>query len=202
MKTKAFRVLVALTLCVAVRAAAQTNHVGNTPTSIYVAVQKPVSIPAGELVTRSGTVYKNFHIEKSDPSGLTISYAPDNGGMGIAKVRLNDLPDELPTRYGYDPKKAADFDLEQRKAMWQFSQQLIANQKLEDEINSTNAEAFVQAKADATKLKAQQEADAAKQKREDELKEREIAAKEKAAEAAMIQVQNPPEQRIIIQQPY
>jgi hypothetical protein len=99
----------------------------------------------------------------------------------------------------YDPKGAADFDVAQTRAMGQLREQLISNQKIEDEINATNADAFVQARADAAKLKAQQEADAAKQKHEDELKEREIAAKEKAANAAMIQAQNPPGQRISIQ---
>ena len=38
------------------------------------------------LVTKSGTVYHKFHIEKVDPAGLTISYVFDGGGMGIGKV--------------------------------------------------------------------------------------------------------------------
>jgi hypothetical protein len=59
---------------------------------------------ADDLVTRSGTVYHHFHIEKVDPTSLLISYKLSDGGMGITRVDFADLPENLQSQYGYDPK--------------------------------------------------------------------------------------------------
>ena len=82
-------------------AAGQTNQVDAPP-----AVQQPAEKPAPDLVTRSGTVYKNFHVEKAGPSGLTISYTPDDGGIGVSQIPFDNLPDEIQQHYSYDPKTA------------------------------------------------------------------------------------------------
>jgi hypothetical protein len=76
-----------------------------------------------------GTVYHEFRIERVDPAGLTISYVPDGGGLGMEKVPFNLLPDDWQRRYGYDPEKAAKFDLEQKRAMAQLREQMIADEK-------------------------------------------------------------------------
>jgi hypothetical protein len=81
------------------------------------------------LVTKLGTVYQKFRVERADPAGLTISYVPDGGGLGMEKVPFNLLPDDWQRRYGYDPEKAAKFDLEQKKAMVQLREQMIANEQ-------------------------------------------------------------------------
>jgi hypothetical protein len=71
------------------------------------------------LITKLGTVYHKFRIERVDPAGLTISYVLNGGGLGMEKVPFNLLPDDWQQRYGYDPEKAAKFDLEQKRAMAQ-----------------------------------------------------------------------------------
>ena len=57
------------------------------------------------LVTKLGTVYHKFRIERVDPAGITISYDPNGGGLGMEKVPFNLLPDEWQQRYGYDPRE-------------------------------------------------------------------------------------------------
>jgi hypothetical protein len=86
-------------------------------------------IPPGALVTKLGTVYNKFHIERVDPAGLTISYLPDGGGIGIEKVPFNVLSEDWQRRYGYDPEKAAQFDAAQKQAMAQWRAQMIADEK-------------------------------------------------------------------------
>ncbi len=66
----------------------------------------PAPASANDLVTRTGTVYHHFHIEKVDAKGLLISYQLDDGGMGITRVAFADLPDNMQSQYGYDPKNA------------------------------------------------------------------------------------------------
>jgi hypothetical protein len=75
------------------------------------------------------TLYHEFRIERVDPAGLTISYVPNGGGLGMEKVPFNLFPDDWQRRYGYDPEKAAKFDLEQKRAMVQLRQQMIADEK-------------------------------------------------------------------------
>jgi hypothetical protein len=65
----------------------------------------PVSATT-DLVTRTGTVYHHFHIEKADATGLLISYKLEDGGMGITRVSFDVLPENLQNQYGYDPKNA------------------------------------------------------------------------------------------------
>ena len=81
------------------------------------------------LVTKLGTVYHGFRIERVDPAGLTISYVPNVGGLGMEKVPFNLFPNDWQRRYGYDPEKAAKFDLEQKRAMVQLREQMIADEK-------------------------------------------------------------------------
>ena len=80
---------------------------------LFAAVTLPVSaqtnLPpasANDLVTRTGTVYHNFHIEKADATGLLISYKLSDGGMGITRVSFDVLPENIQNQYGYDPKNA------------------------------------------------------------------------------------------------
>ena len=103
MKIKIAIQIVALVLCAAYsnQSSAQTNQV-NAVTS----VRPAADAAAGDLVTRAGTVYKKFHVEKVDASGILISYTPDNGGIGMTRISFDLLPDNLQKQYGYDPQSA------------------------------------------------------------------------------------------------
>jgi hypothetical protein len=83
-------------------------------------------IPSDTLVTKLGTVYHEFRVERVEPAGITISYVPEGGGLGMEKVPVNLLPDDWQQRYGYDPEKAAEFNLERERALVQLRQQMIA----------------------------------------------------------------------------
>jgi S1-C subfamily serine protease len=85
------------------------------------------ALPGGsEIVTRTGNSYKNVRVQKVDPDGLLIAYTPANGGVGISKVKFEDLPDDLQQRYGYNPTNAAAFEKAERKAAGQLRAQLLA----------------------------------------------------------------------------
>jgi hypothetical protein len=120
MKTIIF--IIGLSVGLMGQALAQTNQ----PVS---PAEETNEISSDALVTKLGTVYHEFRIERVDPAGLTISYVPDGGGLGMEKVPFNLLPDDWQRRYGYDPEKAAKFDLEQKRAMAQLREQMIADEK-------------------------------------------------------------------------
>jgi len=104
------------------QALAQTNQPG-APS------EETNGISSDELVTKLGTVYHKFRIERVDPAGITISYEFSGGGLGMEKVPFNLFPDEWQQRYGYDREKAAQFDLEQKRAMAQMREQMIADEQ-------------------------------------------------------------------------
>jgi hypothetical protein len=87
------------------------------------------NLSPNELTTKLGTVYKKFRIEKADPAGLIISYEPDGGGIGMEKVPFDILPEDWQKHYGYDPKKAAQFNLAQMRAIAEWREKMIADEK-------------------------------------------------------------------------
>lgn len=109
--------------------------------------------PASEIATITGAVYKNAHVEKVDPDGITISYAPPHGGIAITKINFDELSDELQAKYGYDPvrKKAYEKNAKQAAAWWR--DQLIANDEAAKAARQAEAKAEAEAQAKADKEK-------------------------------------------------
>ena len=89
----------------------------------------------------------------------------------MEKVQFILLPDDWQQRYGYDPEKAAKFDLEQKQAMVQLREQMIADEKAYREKRAQE-----EAAEEAAAAQAKIDAEAAK----------------KAAEAAATQATNSP----------
>jgi hypothetical protein len=162
MKTIIF--IISLSVGLTGQALAQTNQ----PVSPS---EEKNEISSDVLVTKLGTVYHGFRIERVDPAGLTISYVPNVGGLGMEKVPFNLFPNDWQRRYGYDPEKAAKFDLEQKRAMVQLREQMIADEKAYREKRAQE-----EAAEEAATAQAKIEAEAAK----------------KAAEAAVTQATNSP----------
>jgi hypothetical protein len=113
-------------------------------------------VSSDELVTKLGTVYHQYRIERVDPAGLTIGYGLPRGGLGMENIPFNLLPDDWQLRYGFDPDKAAKFDLEQKQALAQLREQMIAEEQAYKEKQAqeeaTN-QAAAQAKIDAEAAK-------------------------------------------------
>jgi len=162
MKTIIF--IIGLSVGLMGQALAQTNQ----PVS---PAEETNEISSDALVTKLGTVYHEFRIERVDPAGLTISYVPDGGGLGMEKIPFNLFPDDWQRRYGYNPEKAAEFDTEQKRAMAQLREQMIADEKAYREKRAQE-----EAAEEAAAAQAKIEAEAAK----------------KAAEAAATQATNSP----------
>ena len=152
---KATILIIGLSVGLMGQALAQTNQPG-PPSGATNAIDWDV------LVTKLGTVYHAFRIERVDPAGLTISYIFGGGGLGMEKVPFDMLPDDWQQHYGYDPEKAAKFDLEQKRAMAQLREQMIADEQAyrQKRIQQEAAEeaAAAQAKIDAEAVKKTAEA--------------------------------------------
>lgn len=73
-----------------------------------------------DITTLSGKKYQNITVTRVEPNGISISH-----DEGLAKIPFADLSNEQRTKYGYDPKKAAQFDASTQAAATQ--QQAAAN---------------------------------------------------------------------------
>src|SRR5205085_8104884 len=62
------------------------------------------------ITTRNGIIYTNAVIQRADPDGIVIEYAPRPGSVGIAKLKFANLPDALQKRYNYNATNALIFD--------------------------------------------------------------------------------------------
>jgi hypothetical protein len=62
---------------------------------------------AEDITTSDGKIYKSVVIQRVEPDGLFVSYQPEGGGLGNAKIKLEKLSQDLKSRSAYDPNKAA-----------------------------------------------------------------------------------------------
>jgi hypothetical protein len=57
--------------------------------------QVPNTKTLPQLVTSERKSYQRVVLQKVEPDGITISFVPPTGGLGMAKVRIDNLPEEL-----------------------------------------------------------------------------------------------------------
>ncbi len=111
------------------------------PWSASTIAQPSASSGGNVIVTRSGDVYKNAAIQTVAPDGLVIAYTPATGGIGISKIKFQDLSDELQQRYGYNPTNAASFEKAELESEGRLRTQMLAqdekakSKRLADELS-------------------------------------------------------------------
>lgn len=71
-----------------------------------------------------------MQVQSVAPDGLLISYSPTTGGVGLSKLKFEDLPGDWQRRYGYNPANAKAFEKAQRQSTGQLRAELIAEDKV------------------------------------------------------------------------
>jgi len=82
-----------------------------------------------EIKTADGKIYRKVEVQRVEPDGLAIAYEPDTGGVGMAKLKFRDLPEDLRRRYAYDKEKAASFETDQLRKQAEVRTRLMAEYK-------------------------------------------------------------------------
>ena len=113
---------IGLSVVLMVTAGAQTNLVPSTAVDTN-------NLPPDVLVTKLGEVYDQYRVVKKDPAGLIIRYVPEGGGIGMEKIPFAALPDDWQQRYNFDPQKATQFELAQKRAMAYWREKMIADEQ-------------------------------------------------------------------------
>ena len=76
-----------------------------------------------QITTSDGRLYKDAVKLRVDPDGILVSYQPVDRGIGLAKLKFRDLPEDLQRQYGYDSKSAAEYEKQQAQAAEQLRSQ-------------------------------------------------------------------------------
>jgi hypothetical protein len=183
-------------LCVAItgHGLAQTNRV-STNATIKAAAQKPKPfVMPDEITTLSGKTYEGVKLQSATANEIYITYIDNESVMQADNIKLANLPPDLQKHFKYDQKKAALADAKEKEE----EAKLVSNGGM----TPSQARIYYY---NNTLERRQDEADAAaaaaaeKEKEEEELNERQVEAREQAAQAPMIQAQKPPDQVNVIQ---
>lgn len=94
-----------------------------------------------EIKTSSGKTYHDVRVTKVTPCEISIMHE-----SGVTRIPLKDLPDDLKTKFGYDPVKAAEFQKQASAKAAQNEADLVkyeaaANQAAQNEAAAVNYEA-------------------------------------------------------------
>jgi len=110
----------------------------------------------GSITTRDGTTYTNAVIQRADPDGVVIEYAPQPGSVGIAKVKFARLPEELQKRYNYNATDALIFEQNHAAGIARRQEQIEQGetQKQRDYVALWQHRAEVEAALEARRLEA------------------------------------------------
>jgi len=157
MKTRIF-VGVWIAFCWQATGQADQNftHAGGPEPAAMLAAAAPSNV----ITTATGAVYRNVQVEKAEPDGLTVSYTPSGGGIGIVKIKFDQLSDEWKQSYGFDPRKKLDYEKLELKAAAEWREQLIANYEAAVARRKAQEAAEAEAEAQALADKAKQAAEA------------------------------------------
>ncbi len=114
-----------------------TRHASAADEGRPAAKERPVSVnatPPGfpdRITTLDGKTYEKATLERVDPDGLLVAFAPAGGGLGSAKLKFPNVPAELRERYGYDPARASDYETARARgeAIWRAESAVWAEQR-------------------------------------------------------------------------
>ena len=90
-----------------------------------------------DITTLNGKTYSNIKIQRVEPDGLTIMHS-----AGVNKLFFGELPEEVRTKYGADPAKAALY------------RQKLQLQQMNAEVGNAKRDAIKRIQAQAIMIKA------------------------------------------------
>jgi hypothetical protein len=144
------------------------------------------SEPANQITTRDNETYQGVSVLKVDPDGLTISYTNSTKAVLLKKLPFEDLSDALQQKYHYDSQASADYRAKQKQGMAELRAQLEANQQIAVAAENVRIDEGLQQRQIEENQKLNEKLAKATQEEAD--------ARQKAADAAMIQAMKPPPQ--------
>jgi hypothetical protein len=85
------------------------------------AAARPQNNYFSSLKALEGATFNNVSVQRVEPDGLQVSFVPEGGGLGFAKLKFRSLSESLRQEYGYDAVSGDEFESNQARgqASWQ-----------------------------------------------------------------------------------
>jgi hypothetical protein len=96
----------------------------------HIAVQSSKPLPS-QVTTTDGRIYRAVKLLQVLPDGLLVQYLPDSGGMGLARLKFTKLPESFRKQFGYDLKKASDYEKAEKIVMTELSRRLREDEDIQ-----------------------------------------------------------------------
>lgn len=165
--------------------ASNVFHITNTPLTMA-----PVGVGLSDTITtKSGTVYRFVRVQQAYPNALVISCIKPNGVRDLESINFEDLSEDLQRKYKYDPAKAKQYHEREQERHETFKSVPTTNpwQDYSNAVERTD----IQFKRDVADAKL------ALELYRYQIREREVVAQEKQANAAMLQALTPSQINIL-----
>jgi hypothetical protein len=123
---------------------ASTNSTNSEPSAFLAGMET-----TNDIATADGAIYRNVRVERVEPDGLTVRYIPLAGGLGIVKIKFDELANEWRQQYGFDPEKKLAYEKEQKLAAAWWRAQMITNYEAAMARHQAHEQAEAEAEAKA-----------------------------------------------------
>ncbi len=90
-------------------------------------------LKGADITALDGTVYKNADVLSTMPDGILINFAGKDGFNTVKLVKFNELPAPIQKKYGYNSKKAANYEKEHQQWLNKQQAQAVEKAKIEKE---------------------------------------------------------------------
>jgi hypothetical protein len=142
--------------------------------------------PSDQITTRDNQVYRGVKIIRRDPDGLTISYTNSAKAELMIKLNFEDLSDALQQKYNYDQQSSLNYQAGTQQSMAELRNRLQIDSQIATASENQRIDEGVNEYHKRQQQQLQEQELAAQQK--------ETEARQKAADAAMIEAMKPPPQ--------
>jgi hypothetical protein len=117
-----------------------------------------------DFKTVTGREYKNATVSRVEPDGIVLT-----NNAGISKVYFTELPKEVQERFGYDPRKAADYSAQQTAGLDQVRKEQAEASRREAEATQKANQYRAEQQTRQNELRALQSRHEELQRQEDDL---------------------------------
>lgn len=109
------------------------------------------------ITTLDGRSYEKVVVERVEPDGLLVRFAPAGGGLGAVKLKFRNLPAEWREEYRYDAAQAADYEGARARgeAVWRAENAAWVEQRREAQAEQAAWERRMRAESEARRAETE-----------------------------------------------
>jgi hypothetical protein len=102
------------------------------------AASKNVQLPQ-TITTVQGKTFNHPQFVGAEPDGITIEYKPQAGGIGMTKIKFQNLPESLRQQFNYNEQAAEEFAAARTKMLADWQERTPREPQRQDNVEESQA---------------------------------------------------------------